>query len=49
MIYFFHDERYPLMLLSIYAKGAKDDLSSKERRELAGLVSVLKRDRRVQR
>jgi mRNA-degrading endonuclease RelE of RelBE toxin-antitoxin system len=41
VIYYFHSERMPLYLLTIYAKGEKADLSSQERHELAKLAELL--------
>jgi hypothetical protein len=45
-IYFFQDERYPLMLLTAYPKSTKDDLSSAERNVIARLVAAIKAERR---
>jgi mRNA-degrading endonuclease RelE of RelBE toxin-antitoxin system len=38
VIYYFHNEDLPIMLLALYAKNEKGDLSAREKRELAGLV-----------
>lgn len=43
VIYYFHDDAMPLYLLSLFAKGDKDNLSKAERNELAGLVDLLVR------
>ena len=41
--YYFHSDRIPLYLLTVFGKGEKADLSKGERNELAKLVDVLKR------
>lgn len=41
VIYYFYDETIPLYLLTLFAKGDKDNLSKAERNELAGLVDSL--------
>lgn len=41
VIYYFHDERMPLYLLALFAKGDKANLTKAERNELTGLVDVL--------
>ena len=41
VIYYFHDDEMPILLLAIYAKNEKDDLSNAERREFAGLVKEI--------
>ena len=43
VIYFFHHERMPLYLLSVYGKNEKDDLSADERKELSKLARILVR------
>lgn len=43
VIYYFHSDRIPLYLLTVFGKGEKVDLSKGERNELAKLVDVLKR------
>jgi hypothetical protein len=43
VIYYFHSDRIPLYLLTVFGKGEKTDLSKGERNELAKLVDVLKR------
>jgi hypothetical protein len=40
-IYYYHDDLMPLYLLTLFAKGDKDNLTKAERNELAKLVSVL--------
>ena len=42
VIYYFHSERMPLYLLTVYAKGEKVDLSSEERRGLSKLADMLR-------
>ncbi len=41
VIYYFHDERMPILLLAIYAKNEKGDLSAAEKREFAGLAKEI--------
>ena len=41
VIYYYHDERIPLYLLTVFGKGEKDNLSKAERNELAELVQLL--------
>ena len=41
VIYYFHDERIPLYLLSAFGKGEKTNLSKAEANELAKLVKFL--------
>jgi hypothetical protein len=41
IIYYFHDERLPLYLLTLFAKNERANLSAKERNALAGLVEQL--------
>ena len=41
VIYYFHDARMPLYLLTLFAKGDKANLTKAERNELAGLVDIL--------
>ena len=41
VIYYFHSERMPLYLLTVFAKNERADLSQAERNELATLVDVL--------
>ncbi|HEX8010488.1 MAG TPA: addiction module toxin RelE [Casimicrobiaceae bacterium] len=41
VIYYFHSERIPLYLLTVFGKGERSDLTQKERNELAGLVDTL--------
>jgi hypothetical protein len=41
IIYFFHDDRMPLYLLTLFAKGDRANLSKAERNELANLTALL--------
>jgi len=41
VIYYFYDELMPLYLLTLFAKGDKDNLTKAERNELHGLVQIL--------
>ena len=41
VIYYFHNERMPLYLLTVFGKGEKANLSKAERNELAKLVRLL--------
>ena len=42
VIYYFHDERFPLFLMTAYAKSAQADLTPAEKRSLAKLVEGLR-------
>ncbi|MGC1818825.1 MAG: type II toxin-antitoxin system RelE/ParE family toxin [Casimicrobiaceae bacterium] len=42
VIYYYHSDRIPLYLLTIFAKGERTNLSAEERRELAQLTTTLK-------
>jgi hypothetical protein len=41
VIYYFHSERMPLYLLTVFAKNERADLNQAERNELALLVDTL--------
>lgn len=41
VIYYFHSERMPLYLLTVFAKSERADLTQRERNELAKLVTIL--------
>ena len=41
VIYYFHSDRMPLCLLTVFAKNERADLSQAERNELSKLVRVL--------
>ncbi|MBI1208531.1 MAG: addiction module toxin RelE [Azospirillum sp.] len=46
VIYYYHDDTLPVLLLLAYAKGAADDLSADQKRRIAGLVSDFVEQRR---
>jgi len=39
VIYYFHDEAIPLLLLLAYAKGAAKDISAEEKRRMMAIVT----------
>ena len=41
VIYYFHSERIPLYLLTVFSKNERDDLTQGERNDLAKLVRIL--------
>jgi len=41
VIYYYHDDRMPMYLLTLFAKGDKANLTKAERNELANLVDIL--------
>ena len=41
VIYYFHSERMPLYLLTLFGKNDQSDLSAAERNELGALVELL--------
>jgi hypothetical protein len=41
VVYYFHDERIPLYLLTVFGKGEQSNLSQTERNELARLVKLM--------
>lgn len=43
VIYYFHSERMPLYLLTVYAKGEQSDLNAADRRQLKALAETLQR------
>ena len=43
VVYYFHDERIPLYLLTVFGKNEKANISQAERNALAQLVSLLVR------
>lgn len=43
VIYYFHSERMPLYLLTVFGKNERSNLSAAERNELSRLTAVLKR------
>jgi mRNA-degrading endonuclease RelE of RelBE toxin-antitoxin system len=42
VIYYFHSEKIPLYLLTVYGKSEKSDLSAEQRRELSKLSDMLR-------
>jgi hypothetical protein len=47
VVYYFHDERIPLYLLTIFGKGEQSNLSQSERNDLARLVKLLVQSARL--
>jgi len=41
VIYYFHNETFPLFLLTVYAKNQKANLTKSERQEFKKLVPLL--------
>jgi hypothetical protein len=41
VVYYFHDADFPVLLLAIYAKNEKGDLSAAEKKEFAALVKEI--------
>jgi hypothetical protein len=41
VIYYFHSQRMPLYLLTLFAKNEKANLAAQERKQLAALVDIL--------
>ena len=41
VIYYYHDQRIPLYLLTVFGKNEKSNITKSERNELAKLVNVL--------
>jgi hypothetical protein len=41
VIYYFHNEAFPVFLLTVYAKNQKANLTKAERNDLKALVSML--------
>ena len=44
VIYWFHSENYPVVLLALFAKNEASDLSHDERQALAKMAELLKKD-----
>ena len=42
VIYYFHNEKMPLYMLTVYGKGDKDNLTPAEKHQLRQLVGYLK-------
>ena len=45
-IYFFQDERYPLLLVAAYPKAEKENVTAAERNAMARLVEAIKAERK---
>ena len=45
-IYFYHDDRYPLLLVTAYPKAAKENLTAAEVNVMARLVEAIKAQRK---
>jgi hypothetical protein len=41
IIYYYHNDQYPLFLLTIFGKSEKDNLNKSERNELAKMTRLL--------
>jgi hypothetical protein len=41
VIYYFHDDRYPLFLITVFGKSEKANLTKAERNELSKLTRIL--------
>ena len=46
VVYFYHDAKRPLYLLTVYAKARKEDLSPVEKRSVRELTALLKGKRK---
>ena len=46
VIYYFQDMRFPILLLTIFAKNVKTDLTKAQQNELRGLVELINKSRR---
>lgn len=46
VIYFFHSDRLPALLLTVFAKNEKGDLTKAERNDMAAVVASIKGFRR---
>lgn len=42
VVYYFHSQTVPLVIFTIYAKNAKDNLTAAQRKALAAVVSAIK-------
>ena len=40
VIYYFYNERFPILLVALHAKNEKDDLTAAKKRELAASIKV---------
>jgi len=41
VVYYFHDDRVPILLLALYAKNDKGDLTAAEKKEFAASVKEI--------
>jgi hypothetical protein len=41
IIYYFHSDKLPLYLVTLFAKNERDSLSAQERNDLSKLVDIL--------
>ena len=41
VVYYYHDDQIPILLLALYAKNAKGDLSAAEKKEIMALVKEI--------
>ena len=46
IIYYYHDLRFPIFLLTLFTKNEKVNLSQAERNELHSLIEAIKQNRR---
>lgn len=44
VIYYFHSQSFPVVIFTIYAKNAKDNLSAAQRKALTAVVSAIKKE-----
>jgi mRNA-degrading endonuclease RelE of RelBE toxin-antitoxin system len=42
IIYYFYNESAPVFLLTVYGKGEQEDLTSEQKKQMTGLVKILK-------
>lgn len=42
VVYFFYDERLPVLLASVYAKNTKENLTDSQRNQLAAIAASIK-------
>src|ERR1043166_5869162 len=40
VVYYFYNESFPILLVALYAKNEKDDLTTAEKRELAASIKL---------
>ena len=49
VVYFYHNDDYPLYALAAYAKSSKADMTAAEKKALSALVATFKAERRRKR